>query len=148
MLEQIKSAIFWKYKQDEVRWLFLSTFNDTNALISSNGSLEPDKVLNQLVELLYHGLLEKEKNLKVVVVDIVTESMQETNMQKLMQINPVERWFCLIAVDWSNTSWIILPNTQWVTDVKQALMLVKQKYNLSGNVAIYIFKTDRIVISF
>lgn len=146
MLDIIKKAIFQYYKAEDIIWLFLSTFDKNGILGKSNGVLEADKPLNQLIDLLYHGLLEKEKNVATLVADIVTESREEKNMQTLMQLSTQEYGVCLISEDNSNNSWVILPNTQWITTMVEWLQVIKQKYGLTWKVSIYIFKTQRIVI--
>jgi len=145
MLEQIKKAIFAKYKETDILWVFVSSYDKNWNLISSNGSLSPDKNMLQLVELLYHGIVEWEKDVKNIAIDVVTETQKEGNMQELMKLSPNEYGFCLIAAD-GKKSGVILPNTQWVTNAQQALVLIKQKYGLTGNVTIYIFKTERFGI--
>jgi len=144
MLDKIKKNLFAKYQPTDIRWLFLSTFSKDDLLISSNGTLEPEKNLEQLVELLYHGIIEKETNVKKIAIDIVLESTQETDMQQLQALNLQENGLCLVGEQ--GKSGTILPNTQGVVSIQQALTLVKDKYQLTGNATIYAFKTERLVV--
>jgi hypothetical protein len=41
---------------------------------------------------------------------------------------------------------VMLPDTAWVTDVTQALQLIKQKDSLQWNAKIVKFHTDRILV--
>ena len=40
----------------------------------------------------------------------------------------------------------MLPNTEWVTNVTQAIQLIKQKDSLQWNAKIIKFHTDRILV--
>ncbi|MBU0625892.1 hypothetical protein KKG31_06185 [Patescibacteria group bacterium] len=53
-------------------------------LLASTGVLDTDKPLGELVDIVYAGLLDKEKGVVTVVVDVVTSVEQETDMQKMM----------------------------------------------------------------
>jgi hypothetical protein len=97
MIDQIKKLVFATYKPSEVRGIFLSAFDNQSLLISSNGTLEPEKNLDQLIDLLYHGLIEKEKNVKTIVVDVILESSQEADIQQLQALNLQENGLCLIG---------------------------------------------------
>jgi hypothetical protein len=44
-------------------------------------------------------------------------------------------------------TWILLPDTKGVDTMQQALASIKQKYQLSGNVAISVFQTERLVLT-
>ena len=44
-------------------------------------------------------------------------------------------------------SGLLLPNLSEVVDVKTALGLIEQKYGVSGDVLIYVFKTDRFAFN-
>lgn len=144
MLENIKKILFSKYAPTDIKGLFLTTFDTQGAIISSNGTVEPEKSLDQLVELLYHGLIEKESNVAKVIVDVVTEITQASDMAQIQAINLQQQGLCLVGEQ--GKSWAILPNTKWVSNLQQALVLVKEKYQLAGNATIYAFKTDRLLV--
>jgi hypothetical protein len=70
---------------------------------------------------------------------------EETNISKIPMITPKLYGFALVDDAW--TSWMILPWTKGVADAKHALFLIKQKYNIKGKVKIYIFTTDRLLVT-
>jgi hypothetical protein len=78
-----------------------------------------------------------------VVIDVVLELKQETDMSKLLALPVKENWVFIINNE-DNKSWVVLPDTKWIADIKSALWLIKQKYWVNWNVLIYVFKTDRI----
>ena len=90
----------------------------------SNWSLYTDKVLDSILDTLYHGLVEKYKNISHIVVDIVTDEEELTDWSKLNEI-PLEKYWIALIAGWKH--WAILPNTQWITDIQEALKLIKQK---------------------
>jgi len=59
MIEKIKSELFKKYKNDEIRGMFFSLFDAKNNLLFSNGVLKTDKTMDKLVDTLYYGLMDK-----------------------------------------------------------------------------------------
>lgn len=146
MLEKIKTKLFEKYKKEESKWLFFSLFDKDGNLLTSTGVLQTDKNMGDLIEIISAGILDKEKWAVSVAVDVVTEVTQETDMAKLMWLSTKDYGVFLINNE-TQKSWIILPNMRWVNDVKTALGLIKQKYQVSGNVMIYVFKTERMAFS-
>lgn len=146
MIEKIKSELFKKYKNDDIKWIFFSLFDKQNSLLFSNGVLETDKTMDKLIDTLYHGLMDKITWVKNVVIDVVLNYQQEKDLKKILSYSPKDYWFFLISIDWSQTG-VLLPDTKWVADIKQALSYIKQKNWISGNVEIYTFNTDRIVVS-
>ncbi|PJA48969.1 MAG: hypothetical protein CO170_00955 [candidate division SR1 bacterium CG_4_9_14_3_um_filter_40_9] len=145
MLEKIKTKLFEKYKKEESKGLFFSLFDKDGNVLTSTGVLQTDKNMGDLVEIISAGILDKEKGAVSVAVDVVTEVTQESDIQKLMAISTKDYGVFLINPDASGQkSGIILPNMKGVNDVKTALGLIKQKYQISGNVLIYVFKTERM----
>lgn len=143
MLDIIKNMLFAKYTPTEMRWIFLSSFTTDGQLISSHGTVETTKPMWELVELLYHALIEKEAQSTLIAVDIVLELKLETDIPHLQSLSMQEFGLCLI---WEQgQSGAILPNTLGVTSVAQALWLIKQKYQLAGNATIYSFRAERMV---
>ena len=144
MLEKIKNAVFGKYKKEDIFWVFLSVFDENNKLLMSNGSFYTDKVLDNILDTLYHGLVEKYKNIAYIVVDIITDEEEITDISKINEISLQEFWIAVIAGD---KYWVMLPNIEWVTNVAQAIQLIKQKDSLQWNAKIIKFHTDRIICS-
>ena len=143
MLEKIKKAIFEKYKREDCKWAFLSVFDENNKLLMSSGAFYTDKVLDSLIDTLYHWLVEKYKNIAYITVDIITDEEEITDVSKINEIPLQEYWIAVIAGD---KYWIMLPNTVWVTNVTQAIQLIKQKDNLQWNAKIVKFHTDRLLV--
>jgi len=143
MLEKIKTKLFEKYKKEDNKWLFFSLFDKDGNLLTSSGVLQTDKNMWDLVEIISAGILDKEKWAVSAAIDVVLEVSQESDMQKLLTISTKDYGVFLINNE-TQKSWIILPNIKGVNDVKTALGLIKQKYQVAGNVLIYVFKTERI----
>ena len=143
MLDKIKTKLFEKYKKEDSKWLFFSLFDKDGNVLTSTGVLQTDKNMGDLVEIISAGILDKEKWAVSVAIDVVTEVTQESDMVKLMWLSTKDYGVFLINNE-TQKSWIILPNMKGVGDVKTALGLIKQKYQVSGNVMIYVFKTERM----
>lgn len=143
MLQNIKKAIFEKYKREDCKWVFISVFDENNKLLMSSGAFYTDKVLDSLLDTLYHWLVEKYKNMSYIVVDIIIDEEEITDVSKINEISLQEYWIAVIAGD---KYWVMLPNTAWVTAPLQAIQLIKQKDNLQGNAKIVKFHTDRLLI--
>ena len=85
MLEQIKAELAKHCKPEEKKGLFFSLFDTQGKPLASNGTIETDKTINQLTDLIYNGLLAKhEHTTKTVVIDIIESYFQETDINKLL----------------------------------------------------------------
>lgn len=140
MLDDIKKAIFAKYTKTDNKWLFLSTFDQNWLPKTSNWVINSDKELNELIETLYHWIIENQKDINNITIDIVTETQEIKDVKEIKNI-PLQEYGILISSE--NKSWVLLPNTQWVTNIQDALKLIKEKNSLWGNIKIFKFKTDR-----
>jgi len=146
MLEQIKTELTKHCKPEENKWLFFSIFDVNGKILASHGTVETDKNINWLTDLIYNGLLVKHKHTtKIIVIDIVQSYIQETDINKLISL-PTKDYGVFLVNNETKKSWAILPNTKWINDVKTALWLIKQKYGISGNVSMYSFRTERVTI--
>lgn len=144
MLELIKTNLLSFYDKTDKFWLFFSLFDANNNLLLSNGVLTTDKPLPELVEILYHALLEKvEKQTQFIAIDIVKDIQLQPDIQKLLTLSPKDYGIFVINRQ-TNVSGVVLPDTQGITDIKWALALLKQKYGLAGNVEISTFTTRRV----
>ena len=143
MLEKIKEAVFAEYKKEDCKWVFISVFDENNKLLMSNWALYTDKVLDNILDTLYHWLVEKYKNVAYIVVDIITDEEEITDVSKINEISLQEYWLAVIAGD---KYWVMLPDTAWVLNVTQAVQLIKQKDSLQWNAKIVKFHTDRILV--
>lgn len=144
MLELIKTKLLSFYDKTDKLWLFFSLFDANNNLLLSNWVLITNKPLPELVEIIYHALLSKvEKQTKAIAIDIVKEINLQPDIQKLLTFSTKEYWIFVINKQ-TNISGVVLPDTEWIADIRWALALLKQKYGLSGNVEISSFTTRRI----
>lgn len=109
----------------------------------SQGILETDKPLEELVTSLYNTHILPHTNVSVIAVDVVTSLYEETDVSKITSIAPKLYGFAL--VDEHATMGVILPGTVGVADAKHALYLIKQKYTLQGKVKIFVFTTERLL---
>lgn len=146
MLSQIKTVLAKHCSPKERKWLFFSVFDVNGKLLASHGAVETDKTTSELTELIYNGLIAKHERItKTIVIDIVQSYIQESDVNKLLNL-PTKDYGIFMINEKTNISWAILPNTKGVNDVKTALTLIKQKYGISGNVSMYSFRTERISI--
>ena len=143
MLEKIKEAVFAKYKKEDIYWVFISVFDENNKLLMSNWVLYTDKVLDNILDTLYHWLVEKYKDISYVVIDVVLDEEEIFDVSKINEISLQEYWIAVIAWDQYG---VVLPNTVWVTNVTQALQIAKQKDSLQWNAKLVKFHTDRILV--
>ena len=142
-MEKIKNAVFAKYKKEDCKWVFLSVFNADDKLLMSNGVFYTDKVLDNILDTLYHWLVEKYRNISYIVVDVILDEEEIVDVSKINEIPLQEYWVAVIA---GNKYWVMLPDTAWVTGAIQALQLIKQKDSLQWNAKIVKFHTDRILV--
>lgn len=145
MIEKIKLELFKQYKNDEIRGLFFSLFDKDNKLLVSNWVIKTDKTLDQLLDTFYSSIISKYSSSKIVVLDLVKDLVQEIDVNKILQYSLKEYGFCLIDID-NQTTWVILPDTKWVKDIKDAFSNIKKKNNIWSKVDVYSFRTDRLVI--
>ena len=149
MLEKIKNAIFAKYKKEDIYWAFLSVFDENNKMLIIKAgefmdkAFYTDKVLDSLLDTLYHWLVENHKNVSYIVVDIVINPEEIMDVSKINEIPLNQFWIAVIAGDKYG---VMLPNTAWVANTLQALQLIKQKDKLGWNAKIVKFQTDRILV--
>ncbi len=145
MLDKLKKVLFESYGSDEVKWVFLSAFDKNQELIISQWVLTSDIPLHELLDSLYEEIVSEEKNFIYVSIDIVSEIIQLESTEDILSKDPEEFWFAL--VDDADASGVILPGVVWVADAKHALYHVKKKYWIEWNVEVFVFRTERILVS-
>lgn len=144
MLEKIKQVLFQKYPKTDLRWVFLSSFGENNQILDSTWVVYADKSLEDILETIYHGVIEKRQWVKFVVLDVVTEYREIMDLSEMQNLS-VKDYGVIVVED--NKSGAILPNTKWVTDLSQCIQLIESKNWLSWNAKIVVFKTDRIIVN-
>ena len=145
MLEKLQQALEKKYKLRETKWLFVSGFDKDGKLQYSQGIVETDKPLDELLGTMFTKFIDPVKDTKVITLDVVTTLFEETNITKIPTTQPKLYGFAI--VDDAGHTWVILPWTKGVADAKHALFLIKQKYGVNGKVKIFVFTTDRILVT-
>lgn len=146
MLEEIKKLIYSKYKPEDKIWLFFSLFDDKWKLLISNWVLATDKTLDEMVNLLYNWILKKqEPKTKHIIIDIVNNIIEQKDINTFLNMDPKTNWVLLVETTWEKT-WIILPNTKWITSMKQAVAWIKSKYQLQWDVTISTFTVDELIL--
>lgn len=145
LLEAIKKVLFADHQPQEKTWLFLSLFSKDNHLIASEGVVQSTKTLTEVLDIIYSTFTHTDAT-TTVVIDLVTHIDQQDDIQKLLPLSVADFGICLVSVD-THRSGVILPGTVGVKDMKQAIQLCKDKYQLSGKVVIYTFVTQRITLS-
>lgn len=144
MLEKIKAVLFQKYAKTDLRWIFLSSFDENNQILDSTWVVYADKSLEDILDTIYHWVIEKRQWIKFVVLDVVTEYREIMDLAEMQNLS-VKDYGVIVVED--SKSWAILPNTKWVTDLSQCIQLIESKNWLSWNAKIVIFQTDRIVVN-
>ena len=146
MLDEVKKLIYTKYKPEDKIWLFFSLFDEKWNLLISNWVLTTDKTLEEMVNLLYNWVLKKEETkTKYIIIDVVNEIVEQKDVNKFLNMDPRVNWVLLIETSWEKT-WLILPNTKWITSMKQAIAWIKSKYQLQWDVTISTFTVNELVL--
>jgi len=102
--------------------------------------------MNDLVDILYHAIIEKQTNVKTIAIDIVKEVQLKPDIANLINLSPKDYGIFVLNKETQKTA-VILPNMQGVDTMQVALAMIKQKHGLSGNVEISTFTTRRIAFS-
>ena len=145
MIEKIKKEIQKLYNLDEPKGIFMSAFDKQGTLIISNGVLTTDKPLDKVIEMIYHGLIEKHTDTTKIICDIVTSIENKTTLEQINTINLSLQGLCIQTID-NSKSGVLLPWTIGIHDIQDAFTIIKKKNNIEGNVNIYSFCTKRLEI--
>ena len=146
MLEEIKKLIYSKYKPDDKLWIFFSLFDGKWKLLISNWVLTTDKTLEDIINLLYNWMIKKEESkTEHIIIDVINEITEQKDIASFLQMDPKTNWVLLVETQWWKT-WVILPNTKWVTSMKQAIAWIKSKYQLQWDVTISTFTVNELVL--
>ena len=146
MLDEIKKLIYTKYKPEDKIWLFFSLFDEKWNLLISNWVLTTDKTLEEMINLLYSWILKKEEaKTKHILIDVVNEITEQKDINAFLNMDPKVNWALLAETSWEKT-WLILPNTKWITSMKQAVAWIKSKYQLQWDVVISTFTVNELIL--
>lgn len=145
MLDLLKTEIGKKYKLLASKGIFFSIFDKDGKLIFSKGMVQVDKWLGQIIDIFHHNFFSKLENVKLVVVDVVTHFEELNSYDVLDKIDFTKNGVAVQEVD-GEVGGVILPNTEGLADIKQLFSIMKKKNNLTGNIKVYLFQTDRMVV--
>ena len=148
VIEQIKTQLTsqWVSLQSKV-WVFFSAFDGEGKLLASNGVIKTDRPLEQILQSFYMGILKKfEPSVKKIIFDFVEEIRLQNDPNVLIKLPLDQYWLFLVEGEWQN-SWVMLPNTKWVTSIQEALTAIKKKYNLNNQVSVFVFKTKKVWVN-
>lgn len=146
MIEQIKAQLSQFINIQNKTGVFFSAFDAQWQLLASNWVIKTDRTLENILQSFYNGILKKiEGQTKSIVFDIVEEIRLQNDPNVLFKL-PLDQ-YGLFLVEWEGqNSWVLLPNTQWVTRIQDALWAIKKKYNLKNQVSVFVFKTKKIPV--
>ena len=147
MLDICQKALFAKYPPTDPVGLFVSLFDEKKTLLMSQGVVETDKPLGQLITMLYNGLMAKYPAATSAILDVVTELTQQTTVEALLALDYATHGIVLTNPN-LNKSGSMLPGLAGIKDMKQAYALVKQKYGFDDTVVPYSFTTQRMEVKF
>ncbi len=146
MIEQIKTQLSQAINIQNKTGVFFSAFDAQWKLLASNWVIKTDRTLENIIESFYNGILKKiEEQTKSIIFDIVEEIRLQNDPNVLVKL-PLDQ-YGLFLVEWDGqNSWVLLPNTQWITRIQDALWSIKKKYNLKNQVSVFVFKTKKITV--
>lgn len=145
MLDLIKTEIAKKHKLLATKGVFFSLFNKDGRLAFSKGMVQVDKSLSQIIDIFDHNFFSKLTDIKLVVVDVVSHFEELYSYDVLNKIDFSKNGVAVQEVD-GEVGWVILPNTEGIADIKQLFSILKKKNSLNGNIKVYLFQTERMVI--
>lgn len=147
MIKQVKEQVFKTFNPEEIKGAFLSWFDANHALVTSHGILHSNTPLREVLDTVYSShLADKLKQISYIVVDVVSDLVQVKNPEDVFSMSPQEFGFAIIDTE-DDLSGVLLPNTSGVADSKSALYSLKQKYWIHGQVEIFAFRTERIIVA-
>lgn len=143
MLERIQTAVYNTYKQTDMKGLFLSLYDGSWDFLWSQWSIQPQKDIATLIPLLY-DVLSSDASIGSAVVDVVLDIQEITQKDVLAWLDMHTCGMCVLS---GAVSWVLLPETAWISSSKDALSAIKRKYSITGKIRIFSFTTDRIVVA-
>lgn len=147
MLEKIKAELAKLVPLESKNWLFISGFDAEDKLLFSNGVVKTDRSIETLAQNFYTGIISKQATkIKKLILDVVINIKLENDPNTLIQLPIQERWLFLVQGDGQNSG-VLLPNTKGISTIQEGLTAIKQKYNLTNQVSVFVFQTKRSTIS-
>ncbi len=146
-IENIKKSldnsydIWWKWG------IVVSWLEDDNNLIFCNGIIFSQEKISSNLHKIYTDYILVNKKVKILVIDIVTNTQEIKRWEELKKIDLLNEW--IFVWDTKDDKWsFILPNTKWIDSIKKALDTIKKKVEFSSKqVNIYKFSTKRFTFT-
>lgn len=145
MLDLLKTQIGKTQKLLANKWVFFSLFDKDGKLVFSKGMVQADKPLGQIIDIFHHNFFSKLQDIKLVVADVVTHFEELYSYDVLQKIDFTKNGIAVQELD-AEIGGVILPNTEGIADIKQLFSIIKKKNNLTGNIKVFLFQTERIVV--
>jgi len=145
-LENIKWEIKNSFDLSANLWIVFTGLLNKN-LIFEKGILFTEKTLQDNLNDLYKKFVEDNKKINTLVIDVMKNITEITSVEELQKVDLLNEW--VFVWDTKDDSWsFILPDTNWINNIKQVIDIIKQKVEFSSkNVNIYKFKTKRFVFT-
>ena len=103
-----------------------------------------DKELSENLSNFYEKFVKNNKKISVLIVDIIKNIEEIKTLEQLKKVDILTDGIFIGDIKDESIWWFILPNTNNITSVKQAIDTIKQKNEFSSkNVNIYVFNTTR-----
>lgn len=148
MIEKIKAELSQQISLQNKVGVFFSAFDAQGKLLISNGVIKTDRTLEAILQSFYLGLIKKiEPQIKSLIFDIVEDLRLQNDPNVLVKL-PLDQYGLFLVEGDGQNSGVLLPNTQGISTIQEALAAIKTKYKLNNQVSVYIFKTKKISISF
>ena len=147
MIEKIKAELSQQISLQNKVGFFFSAFDAQGRLLVSNGVIKTDRTLETILQSFYLGLMKKiEPQIKSLIFDIVEDIRLQNDPNVLIKL-PLDQYGLFLVEGEGQNSGVLLPNTQGVNSIQEALVAIKKKYNLNNQVSVYIFRTKKIRIA-
>jgi len=141
-IKDIKNNISKDFDLKKKLWIVLTWIGNEKIefekwIIFTDNSLEDN--INQL----FDKYIEKNKNIKILVIDIIKNTKEIKTKEELKNIDILKEW--IFIWDIKNDNWsFILPDTKWVDSLKKAISLIKKKVEFSSTkINLYKFTSKR-----
>lgn len=144
MLPAILKTIYSKYQATDTNGIFLSGYDKDGKILISQGILEPGKTIEDTTKQLYDTYLQPLKQIDLVIIDVVKNIVEQKEYTVVLNLDPHDYGLIIKMIDPDDHIWVLLPGTAEVADMAHAIYAIKQKYNLTGDVILYTFQTDRL----
>lgn len=147
MIEKIKAELSQQISLQNKVGVFFSAFDAQGRLLVSNGVIKTDRTLEAILQSFYLGLMKKiEPQIRSLIFDIVEDIRLQNDPNVLIKL-PLDQYGLFLVEGEGQNSGVLLPNTQGVNSIQEALAAIKKKYNLNNQVSVYIFRTKKLRIA-